>query len=267
MSTGPRDRTGGRAESGTTGGPGQRSAAARPSPVAAGTDDGQPSGAIGASARRYAETLVAEHAAAAAARERSAAAGGAPGRPGAAPPEPVLGGTPGTATTLTFLAATVGARSAVEVGTGAGVSGLALLAGMPTGSVLTSVDIEGAYQRLARATMTEAEIAPTRARLINGRALDVLPRLTDGAYDVVFADADPSENLDYLTEALRLLRPGGILAFNNALDGDGLSDPARRDVAAQSTRALHTAVLDDDRLSTVLLPVGSGLLVATVLTA
>lgn len=254
MSTGPRDRTGGRAESGTTGGPGQRSAAARPSPVAAGTDDGQPSGAIGASARRYAETLVAEHAAAAAARERSAAAGLTPV-------------SPGTATTLTFLAATVGARSAVEVGTGAGVSGLALLAGMPTGSVLTSVDIEGAYQRLARATMTEAEIAPTRARLINGRALDVLPRLTDGAYDVVFADADPSENLDYLTEALRLLRPGGILAFNNALDGDGLSDPGRRDVAAQSTRALHTAVLDDDRLSTVLLPVGSGLLVATVLTA
>ena len=52
----------------------------------------------------------------------------------------------------------------------------------------------------------------------------MLPRLTDGAYDMVFCDADPQEYLDYLTEALRLLRPGGVVAFDNALAGGRAAD-------------------------------------------
>ena len=248
MTSGPRGGgTGGRRSQ-------DRGPQARPSPVAAGTDtDTGPTGP-GPAGRRYAEMLVPEHPAAAAARERAASAGLVPV-------------SPGTAAALTFLAATVGARSAVEVGTGTGVSALALLAGMRTGAILTSVDLEGAHQRLARIAMAEAGVAPTRARLINGRALDVLPRLTDGAYDVVFADADPSENLDYLTEALRLLRPGGVVAFNDALAGDAVAEPARNDPAATAARELHAAVLGDERLAAVLLPVGSGLLVASVVTA
>lgn len=204
-----------------------------------------------AASQDYAESLVEEHPAAAAARARAAEVGVTPV-------------SPGTAATLTFLAATLGARSAVEIGTGTGVSALALVSGLRTGGVLTTVDSEGEHNRLARATMAEAGIAPTRARLINGRALDVLPRLTDGAYDVVLADADPAENLEYLTEALRLLRPGGAVAFTDALAGDAAADPARRDAAATQARALHRAVVEDERLSVVLLPVGNGLLVASV---
>lgn len=257
MTSGPRSGTGGgRSQSRGSQAPGSQSrgSQARPSPVAAGTDtDIGPSGP-GPAGRRYAETLVPEHPAAAGARDRAAEAGLVPV-------------SPGTAAALTFLAATVGARSAVEVGTGTGVSALALLAGMRTGAILTSVDIEGAHQQMARTAMAEAGVAPTRARLINGSALDVLPRLTDGAYDVVFADADPSENSDYLTEALRLLRPGGVVAFYDALAGDAVADPGRNDPAAAAARELHAAVLDDERLATVLLPVGSGLLVASVVNA
>jgi len=172
--------------------------------------------------------------------------------------------SPGVATLLTFLAASTGARTAVEVGTGAGVSALALLAGMAPDGVLTSVDIDGDHQRPARAALTAAGIPPQRARLIAGRALAVLPRLTDRAYDVVFLDGDPGENADYLREALRLLRPGGMVVVHDALWGDAVADPTRRDPATVAARTLVADVLADERLVAVVVPLGAGVLVATL---
>jgi len=99
-------------------------------------------------------------------------------------------------------------------------------------------------------------------RLIPGAALDVLPRLTDGAYDLVFCDGDKREYADYLTEALRLLRRGGVVAFDNALWHDKVADPAQRDPETVAVRELGTLVRERDDLVPLLLPVGDGLLVA-----
>ena len=74
-----------------------------------------------------------------------------------------------------------------------------------------------------------AGFAVNRYRLISGRALDVLPRLNDAGYDLVFCDADKQEYPDYLTAALRLLRPGGIAVFDNALWGGRVPDPSYQD--------------------------------------
>ena len=130
------------------------------------------------------------------------------------------------------------ARAVVEIGTGTGVSGLWLLRGMRADGVLTTVDIEAEHQRLARETFTEAGIAAQRARTIAGAALDVLPRLTDGHYDLVFCDGDKREYAAYLKEALRLLRPGGVVAFDNALWHDRVADPAQRDEETVAIREL-----------------------------
>jgi predicted O-methyltransferase YrrM len=170
-------------------------------------------------------------------------------------------GTGGGAT-LRFLAAVTEARAVVEIGTGTGVSGIWLLRGMRPDGVLTTVDTEAEHQRLARQAFADAGIASQRVRLIPGAALDVLPRLTDGHYDLVFADGDKREYGDYLAEAVRLLKPGGILAFDNALWHDRVADPAQRDPETVSIRELGRAVREDDALLPVLLPVGDGLLVA-----
>jgi predicted O-methyltransferase YrrM len=144
----------------------------------------------------------------------------------------------------------------VEIGTGCGTSGIWLLRGMRPGAVLTSVDVEPEHQRLARAAFLAAGFPASRYRLIGGLALEVLPRLADGAYDMVFCDADPQEGPDYLTAALRLLRPGGIVAFDDALGSEhGPDDSA---VAAE----LRELVRSDDRLVPLLLPIGNGLLTA-----
>jgi len=173
-----------------------------------------------------------------------------------------LGGTepvpPAVGAALRFLACAIGARTAVEIGTGCGSSSIWLLRGMRPGATLTSVDTEPEYQRMARKAFTQAGFAQNQCRLILGRALDVLPRLSDGAYDMVFCDADARDYPDYLTAALRLLRPGGIVAFNNALPAGARGDSGDDEPALDLTDRVRA----DDRLVPVLLPVGGGLLAA-----
>jgi len=204
---------------------------------------------INATSWTYAEEFVAEDEILAAARARSAEIGVVP-----------IG--PGGGAALRFLASVLDARAVVEVGTGTGVSGLWLLRGMRSDGVLTTVDIEAEHQRLARQTFNDASIPTQRARTISGAALDVLPRLTDGHYDLVFLDGDKREYADYLTEALRLLRPGGVVAFDNALWHDRVADPARRDEETTVIRDVGRTVAGHDGLVPLLLPVGDGLLVA-----
>jgi predicted O-methyltransferase YrrM len=163
---------------------------------------------------------------------------------------------------LCFLAAAIGARAVVEVGTGTGVSGLWLLRGMTDDGVLTSIDVDPESQRAARAAFVDAGYGPSRLRLINGMGLEVLPRLRDGAYDLVFVDAMPVEYPNHLEEAIRLLRPGGVVVLDDVLRVGRVGDAAPDDPATLAVREVAQQVREDERLVPVLLPVGGGLLCA-----
>jgi len=169
---------------------------------------------------------------------------------------------PAVGTTLAALATAVKARAVVEIGTGAGVSTLWLLTGIRPDGVLTSVDYDGEHQRAARLALVEADVPTQRARLINGSASDVLPRLADGGYDLVFCDATPGEYPDYLTHVQRILRPGGILAWHGLLWRDRVADPSARDPDTVAWRDLIAALRVDPTIRTAVLPVGDGLLIA-----
>ncbi|HEX2704455.1 MAG TPA: O-methyltransferase [Candidatus Lustribacter sp.] len=164
--------------------------------------------------------------------------------------------------TLRMLASAMKATSVVEIGTGAGVSGLWLLEGMPGEGVLTTIDVSTEHQRAARAAFASAGVVHQRTRVIAGRALDVLPRMTDGAYDLVFIDGDKLEYPAYVEQAVRLLRSGGVMVLDNMLWGDHVADPAARDEQTRVLRDLGKAIRDDEGFLTVLLPVGDGLLAA-----
>ena len=197
----------------------------------------------------YAESFAVESDLIASARERGHELGCVPIGP--------AGGA-----TLRMLAVAVGARAVVEVGTGAGVSGVYLLDGMAEDGQLVSIDIEAENQRAAKETFTEAGIAPARYRLINGAAGDVLPRMREAAYDLVFVDADKSAYAVYYEQAIRMLRPGGVVAFDNALWHDRVADPSQRDTDTLTLRELSKTVRDDERLASTLIAVSDGLLVA-----
>jgi predicted O-methyltransferase YrrM len=171
----------------------------------------------------------------------------------------------GACAALTFLASATRARSVVEIGSGAGLGTVSLLRGMPREGVLTSIDSEVAHLGLARRACVEAGFPAGRVRMITGRALDVLPRLSDAAYDLVLVDALTVEYPRYLEEALRLLRPGGVVALDNVLWTGRVSDPTRREAISSALRETVRAVRTDERLAPLLLPMSDGLLCASVL--
>ncbi len=202
--------------------------------------------------RARAERFTPEDEVLAAARERAAEYGIVP-----------IGA--GACAALTFLASATRARSVVEIGSGAGLGSVSLLRGMPREGLLTSIDCEVSHLGLARRACLEAGFPAGRVRMITGRALDVLPRLSDGGYDLVLVDALTVEYPRYLEEAVRLLRPGGVVALDNVLWTGRVSDTARREAISSALRETVRAVRADERLAPLLLPMSDGLLCASLL--
>jgi predicted O-methyltransferase YrrM len=170
--------------------------------------------------------------------------------------------TPGAGSVLRLLAAAGNAKAVVEIGTGAGGSGVWLLRGMRRDGVLTTIDVEHEHQRIARRIFQEAGFPANRTRIITGRALDVLPRLADNVYDLVFVDADAAEVGAGAEAAHRLLRPGGVVVINGALAGGRIGDPAARDAETVTIRETLKTVRESEEWIPAVLPTGAGLLAA-----
>ena len=129
-------------------------------------------------------------------------------------------------------------------------------------SIVNDYDIEAEHQLIAKDAISQAGIAPNRVRLINGRANEVLDRLTESAYDIVLIAGKPLELSANISRALILLRTGGVLIIDRALWNDKLADPAQRDPDTMSMRQAIEALATGENFVGSLLPVGGGLLVA-----
>jgi predicted O-methyltransferase YrrM len=164
---------------------------------------------------------------------------------------------------LRLAAGWVGAQAAVEIGSGAGYSGVWIVRGLAPKGVLTTIEVDPDHQRLAKNTYEEAGFA-NRVRSILGRALDVLPRLTDGGYDLAFLDAVKSEYPEYLEHALRLVRPGGVILADNVLWSGRVADPKATDADTEGLREYARRIAGDRRLDSVILTIGDGLAVSRV---
>ena len=173
-------------------------------------------------------------------------------------PSPAVGGL------LRFVVESLKARSIVEIGTGSGVSGLWLFAGAAPDAVLTSIDTEREHAASARSIFEESGIPTQRFRLITGTIMEVVGKLADKNYDLVVI-RPAADLMDLIHEAYRLLRPGGILFVDHALNGGKVADPTQRDFESISRRDGIRAVKEDVRWSSTILPLGSGVLLATKL--
>lgn len=170
--------------------------------------------------------------------------------------------SPATGAALRMLAGATQARSVIEIGTGTGVSTLWTLAGMPSDGVLTTIDVEAQVHQVARELLTKSGIPLSRVRMITGRALQVLPRMSLGVYDMAVVDADPQETQAYVDLLFRILRPGGVLAVPHALWHDSVADPARREPDTVAMREVLRLIRESDSWMENLLTCGDGLLVA-----
>ena len=166
-----------------------------------------------------------------------------------------------TGSVLRVLVAASRAERVLEVGTNVGYSGLWLAGGLGPAGTLDTIEIKPDIARRAEAAFAEAGLGP-RARVHVGAALDVLPRL-EGPFDVVFLDAVKSEYVRYLDLVLPMLRPGGVVAADNAF-WLGRAWGKSRDEDSVGIRAYAQRVFEDPRLASSLVPVEDGLAVSVL---
>lgn len=163
---------------------------------------------------------------------------------------------------IAVVTAATAALNIVEIGTGAGVSGLWLLHGSPR-ATLTTIDNEPEHLAAARTAFTEAKVPPARARFITGRAADVLPRMNEASYDIVLVDADADGVIEYVEHGLRLVRAGGTVLVSRVLAGGAVADPVRRDAVTSAYRSLIQETQSSPAVLGALSIVGEGLLQLT----
>ena len=173
--------------------------------------------------------------------------------------------TPAVGKFLKFSVNLLNAKSVVEIGTGSGVGGLWLLSGMPSDAVLTTIDSEREHSKIAKTIFDEADIAPTRYRIITGKLIEVIGKLADNSYDLIVIR--PALDLfDMVHESYRLLKSGGLLVIDQALSGGKVADPTQRDPESIARRDAMKVVKEDERWAASLIPIGAGVLVANKLT-
>ena len=149
---------------------------------------------------------------------------------------------------LMLLAASVGARRILEIGTLGGYSTIWLARALPADGELITCEYSSEHAHVARQNVDGAGIGGL-VDIRVGAALDTLPTLT-GPFDLTFVDADKEHNADYFRWAVQLSRPGSLIVIDNTVRSGAVVDPARTDPAVEGTRALYAAVRDEPRVST-----------------
>jgi len=139
---------------------------------------------------------------------------------------------------LSLLAGAIKARSVLEIGTLGGFSTIWLARGVgPDGRVLT-LEYEPKHAEVARANIDRAGVGD-RVEVLVGPALETLPTVTDGPFDLVFIDADKQNNAGYLEWALRLTHPGSVIVVDNVIREGTILSSDPDDVVRGTRRALE----------------------------
>lgn len=167
--------------------------------------------------------------------------------------------TPAMGSFLASLVSFANAQSIVEIGTGLGVASQWLLLASPE-THLTTIEKDVDHQQSAKDLFASAGIAASRVRLISGDALDILPRMNEGTYDLIVVNARGKGTLELTRHALHLARVGGIVAVTHALGGGLVAQPTKRDAATTELRTLLGDYAVDENIRATMVPVGDGIL-------
>ena len=162
---------------------------------------------------------------------------------------------------IKYLIKSAKSKSVVEIGTGSGVGGLWIFAGLNNDGVLTTIDTEREFSKIAKQIFQDAEIAPTLYRIITGNLIEVVDKLADNNYDFVVARCS-NELPDMVHAAARLLKVGGVFLIDAVMAGGKVADATQRDSESIARRDAIKLIQEDKRWNSTLLPIGAGVLVA-----
>jgi predicted O-methyltransferase YrrM len=166
---------------------------------------------------------------------------------------------------LAMLVELTGAHRCIEIGTFTGYSSIAVALALPESGQLVCCDVSEEWTSLARRHWDEAGVT-SKIDLRIAPASETLDQLlADGqeaTYDFAFVDADKAGYDGYYERLLRLLRPGGLIAFDNTLWGGKVLDQNAEDADTRAIQALNTKLVGDERITLCLLPVADGVTLA-----
>lgn len=164
---------------------------------------------------------------------------------------------------LTLLARMLGARRAIELGTFTGYSAICIARGLSVGGRLIACELDPVRAEMAEANFAAAGVAE-RVEIRLGPALGTLRALAEAGgdpFDLVFVDADKGSNLDYHEACLELLRPGGVIVFDNVFMDGRVLDPAADEVA-RAVDQFNERIHADERVEIAMLAVADGITLA-----
>jgi predicted O-methyltransferase YrrM len=171
---------------------------------------------------------------------------------------------------LSFLATSINAKKAIEVGVYTGASALAVAEVLPTDGGLIACDSTDEYLPIAKPAWEQGGVAK-KIEVKVGPALETLQTLLDEGYantfDFMYIDADKTNSKNYFEFGIQLIRCGGMITIDNMFYGGYVADETQQDENTQATRDLAKHLIQDDRITYALIPIGDGLATCIVNTA
>lgn len=169
---------------------------------------------------------------------------------------------------MALLARAIRAKRTFEIGVFTGYSSLATALALkhmhPMGAHLLACDVSEEWTTKARGYWREANVEDV-IELVLGPASETLERRLQagagGSYDFGFIDADKTGYDAYYELGLKLLRPGGVMLFDNMLWGGAVADPADTSSDTMAIRALAAKARADNRVDAAMTSVGDGVLI------
>jgi predicted O-methyltransferase YrrM len=173
---------------------------------------------------------------------------------------PAINVSPNEGKLLYLLARMSRARRILEIGTLGGYSAIWLARALPEGGRLVTLEADPRHAEVARASIEGAGLAGVVDVRV-GLALESLPHIAaedPEPFDLVFIDADKTNNAAYFGWALRLTRPGSVIVIDNVIRRGRVADPANADPDVLGVRRLNELLAAEGRVSaTAIQTVGS----------
>ena len=149
---------------------------------------------------------------------------------------------------LFLLAQIAGARRILEIGTLGGYSTIWLARALPDDGELVTLELEDHHARIARQNLKRAEVSDKVDIRVGPAAESLAAMIGEAPFDFVFIDADKQSNALYVTEAIRLGRPGTTIIVDNVVREGGVLEADSDDERIIGTRALFDMLAADPRL-------------------
>lgn len=159
---------------------------------------------------------------------------------------------------ISFLSKLINPKMVLEIGTFTGYATLCFAEGLPEDGKIITIDINEELEDRVRGYFKNSAYHEKIDYRI-GQALDLLPSINE-VFDIVFIDADKKNNYTYYQLVFDKIKPGGLIIVDNVL-WSGKVVEKKQDTDTTNISSFNDAILNDDRIEKLILPVRDGLFI------